>query len=138
MSKLAFGLTMMIVGIGGTFLTLAILIWSIELLKRLFPLEPAQAPPLRQIFSLERIPPQWREKLPLETIRAQWNQRLAPLQRASVAWLRNQGAALKRIASQGGHGAIFSSVQARIFGRVLPASRPERGAAANRDQTRPS
>src|SRR5690606_5691123 len=37
MSKLAFGLTMMIVGIGGTFLTLAILIWSIEFLKKLFP-----------------------------------------------------------------------------------------------------
>lgn len=38
MDKLAFGVTMMVVGIGGTFLTLAILIWSIQLLKKLFPL----------------------------------------------------------------------------------------------------
>jgi Na+-transporting methylmalonyl-CoA/oxaloacetate decarboxylase gamma subunit len=29
---------MMVVGVGGTFLTLAILIWSIQLLKRLMPL----------------------------------------------------------------------------------------------------
>ena len=28
---------MMVVGVGGTFLTLAILIWSIQLLKKLFP-----------------------------------------------------------------------------------------------------
>jgi hypothetical protein len=38
MDKLTFGLTMMVVGIGGTFLTLAILIWSIQLLKKIFPL----------------------------------------------------------------------------------------------------
>ena len=38
MDKWAFGITMMIVGVGGTFLTLAILIWSIQLLKKLFPL----------------------------------------------------------------------------------------------------
>jgi Na+-transporting methylmalonyl-CoA/oxaloacetate decarboxylase gamma subunit len=38
MDKWAFGFTMMIVGIGGTFLTLTILIWSIYLLKRVFPL----------------------------------------------------------------------------------------------------
>ncbi len=38
MDKLAFGLTMMIVGVGGTFLTLTILIWSIYLLKKVFPL----------------------------------------------------------------------------------------------------
>lgn len=34
-----FGLVMMIVGVGGTFLTLTILIWSIEILKKIFPLE---------------------------------------------------------------------------------------------------
>ncbi len=38
MDKWAFGVTMMVVGVGGTFLTLAILIWSIQLLKRLMPL----------------------------------------------------------------------------------------------------
>ena len=38
MDKWAFGITMMIVGIGGTFLTLAILIWSIQILKMIFPL----------------------------------------------------------------------------------------------------
>ncbi len=38
MDKLAFGVTMMVIGIGGTFFTLAILIWSIQLLKKLFPL----------------------------------------------------------------------------------------------------
>ncbi|MGC2777333.1 MAG: OadG family protein [Bradyrhizobium sp.] len=38
MDKLAFGITMMVVGVGGTFLTLAILIWTIQLLKKLFPL----------------------------------------------------------------------------------------------------
>ena len=38
MDKLTFGLTMMVVGIGGTFLTLSILIWSIMLLKKIFPL----------------------------------------------------------------------------------------------------
>lgn len=38
MDKWAFGVTMMVVGIGGTFLTLAVLIWSIQLLKKFFPL----------------------------------------------------------------------------------------------------
>jgi len=38
MDKWAFGVTMMVIGVGGTFLTLAILIWSIQLLKKLFPL----------------------------------------------------------------------------------------------------
>jgi Na+-transporting methylmalonyl-CoA/oxaloacetate decarboxylase gamma subunit len=38
MDKWAFGLTMTVVGVGGTFVTLAILIWSIQLLKRLMPL----------------------------------------------------------------------------------------------------
>jgi hypothetical protein len=38
MDKWTFGLTMMVVGIGGTFLTLSILIWSIQLLKKIFPL----------------------------------------------------------------------------------------------------
>lgn len=38
MDKWAFGLTMMVVGIGGTFLTLTILIWSIALLKKVFPI----------------------------------------------------------------------------------------------------
>ncbi len=38
MDKWAFGMTMMVVGVGGTFLTLAILIWSIQILKKVFPL----------------------------------------------------------------------------------------------------
>jgi Na+-transporting methylmalonyl-CoA/oxaloacetate decarboxylase gamma subunit len=38
MDKWAFGFTMMIIGVGGTFLTLTILIWSIYLLKKIFPL----------------------------------------------------------------------------------------------------
>jgi hypothetical protein len=38
MDKWAFGMTMLVVGVGGTFLTLAFLIWSIQLLKLLFPL----------------------------------------------------------------------------------------------------
>jgi len=37
MGKWAFGFTMMIVGVGGTFLTLAILILTINLLKKIFP-----------------------------------------------------------------------------------------------------
>jgi Na+-transporting methylmalonyl-CoA/oxaloacetate decarboxylase gamma subunit len=41
MDKWAFGLTITVVGVGGTFLTLSILIWSIQLLKKLMPL-PAQ------------------------------------------------------------------------------------------------
>jgi Na+-transporting methylmalonyl-CoA/oxaloacetate decarboxylase gamma subunit len=35
--KWAFGFTMMIVGIGGTFLTLAVLILTINILKKIFP-----------------------------------------------------------------------------------------------------
>ena len=38
MDKWAFGITMMVVGVGGTFLTLAIIIGSIQLLKKFFPL----------------------------------------------------------------------------------------------------
>jgi Na+-transporting methylmalonyl-CoA/oxaloacetate decarboxylase gamma subunit len=38
MDKWSFGLTLMIVGVGGTFVTLAILIAAIEALKKLFPL----------------------------------------------------------------------------------------------------
>jgi hypothetical protein len=37
MDKWQFGMTMVVVGIGGTFLTLAIIIAAIELLKRLLP-----------------------------------------------------------------------------------------------------
>ena len=38
MDKWSFGFTMMIVGVGGTFITLAVLIFAIELLKKVFPL----------------------------------------------------------------------------------------------------
>ena len=38
MDKWSFGFTMMIVGVGGTFLTLAILIFAIQVLKKIFPL----------------------------------------------------------------------------------------------------
>lgn len=41
MDNLSFGLTMMIVGVGGTFLTLWILGLAVDLLKKLYPL-PAQ------------------------------------------------------------------------------------------------
>jgi Na+-transporting methylmalonyl-CoA/oxaloacetate decarboxylase gamma subunit len=40
MDKWAFGFTMMIVGVGGTFLTLAILILTINILKKVFPVAP--------------------------------------------------------------------------------------------------
>lgn len=40
MDNMTFGWTMMIVGVGGTFLTLAILILMIEVLKKVFPLRP--------------------------------------------------------------------------------------------------
>jgi Na+-transporting methylmalonyl-CoA/oxaloacetate decarboxylase gamma subunit len=43
MDKWAFGLTMMVVGVGGTFLTLGILILTIHLLKKLFPAEADRA-----------------------------------------------------------------------------------------------
>jgi Na+-transporting methylmalonyl-CoA/oxaloacetate decarboxylase gamma subunit len=39
MDKWSFGLTMMVVGIGGTFLTLAILIGTINILKKIFPVD---------------------------------------------------------------------------------------------------
>ena len=39
MDKWAFGITMMVVGIGGTFFTMAILIVAIQLLKKIFPVE---------------------------------------------------------------------------------------------------
>jgi hypothetical protein len=39
MDKWTFGLTMMVVGIGGTFVTMAILIGAIQLLKKIFPVE---------------------------------------------------------------------------------------------------
>ncbi len=38
MDKWSFGFTMMIVGVGGTFLTLAVLIFVIQVLKKIFPL----------------------------------------------------------------------------------------------------
>ncbi len=43
MDKWAFGFTMMIVGIGGTFLTLSILILTINILKKIFPVTPDDA-----------------------------------------------------------------------------------------------
>jgi Na+-transporting methylmalonyl-CoA/oxaloacetate decarboxylase gamma subunit len=43
MDKWTFGLTMMVVGVGGTFLTLGILILTISLLKKLFPVETDRA-----------------------------------------------------------------------------------------------
>lgn len=39
MDNLSFGLTMMIVGVGGTFLTLWILGLAVDLLKKVFPLQ---------------------------------------------------------------------------------------------------
>jgi len=39
MDKWSFGITMMIVGVGGTFLTLWILSLVMDLLKKIFPLE---------------------------------------------------------------------------------------------------
>jgi hypothetical protein len=39
MDKWSFGITMMVVGIGGTFVTMAILIGAIQLLKKIFPVE---------------------------------------------------------------------------------------------------
>ena len=39
MDNLSFGLTMMLVGVGGTFLTLWVLGLCVDLLKRVFPLE---------------------------------------------------------------------------------------------------
>jgi Na+-transporting methylmalonyl-CoA/oxaloacetate decarboxylase gamma subunit len=48
MDKWAFGITMMVVGVGGTFLTLAILIWSIQLLKKIFPLSAADGDKSKQ------------------------------------------------------------------------------------------
>lgn len=39
LDNMTFGLVMTVVGVGGTFLTLTLLIWSIEILKKIFPLE---------------------------------------------------------------------------------------------------
>ena len=44
MDNWSFGLTMMIVGVGGTFLTLWVLGLVVDLLKKLFPLEPHKEP----------------------------------------------------------------------------------------------
>lgn len=128
MDKLAFGLTMMIVGIGGTFLTLTLLIWSIELLKKLFPLEPAQAGSAWQLLWWERIPPRWREKVPVETIRTQWSQGLASMQRVRVAWVQklpidrlqyrwHQTLRLEQMLARENRRAMFSSVRDRLSGR---------------------
>ncbi|TRZ67505.1 MAG: hypothetical protein D4S02_05080 [Rhodocyclaceae bacterium] len=45
MDKWDFGLTMMIVGMGGTFLTLWVLSLVMDLLKKIFPLAPKAASP---------------------------------------------------------------------------------------------
>jgi hypothetical protein len=132
MDKLAFGLTMMIVGIGGTFLTLGILIWSIELLKKLFPLEPSQAGMAGPLISLERLPPQWRAKIPVEKVRLRWNQQLASMQHAHRTW--QQSLPAKRIS------AHWSSVHGRIFGRGAGGVAPpthKAPAKTHHDQTRP-
>jgi len=43
MDKWSFGLTMMLVGIGGTFLTLGVLTLVMNLLKKMFPLRAEEA-----------------------------------------------------------------------------------------------
>jgi Na+-transporting methylmalonyl-CoA/oxaloacetate decarboxylase gamma subunit len=45
MDKWTFGITMMIVGVGGTFLTLWILSLSVDLLKKVFPLSAEEKGP---------------------------------------------------------------------------------------------
>ena len=45
MDNWTFGLTLMIVGVGGTFLTLWILSLMVDLLKRIFPLQEEPAGP---------------------------------------------------------------------------------------------
>lgn len=45
MDKWTFGLTLMIVGIGGTFLTLWVLSFVVDLLKKLFPLKSGEGTP---------------------------------------------------------------------------------------------
>lgn len=136
MNKLAFGLTMMIIGIGGTFLTLIILIWSIELLKKLFPLEPAQAGSTGQFFSLERIPPQWREKIPIDRIRLRWNQRLASTQHVHATSVQKVPG--KRITAQRSRSPLLSSLHARMFGRSAAPSADNAPTEEHRDQTKPS
>lgn len=42
MDKWSFGLTLLVVGIGGTFITLWVLGLATELLKKIFPLEPEE------------------------------------------------------------------------------------------------
>ena len=48
MDKWTFGLTLMIVGVGGTFLTLWVMSLVIDLLKKIFPLQEAAAAPERK------------------------------------------------------------------------------------------
>ena len=45
MDKWSFGITMMLVGVGGTFLTLWVLGVVVDLLKRVFPLEQKEPGP---------------------------------------------------------------------------------------------
>lgn len=45
MDKWTFGLTLMIVGIGGTFLTLWVLSLVVDVLKKFFPLSPGDRTP---------------------------------------------------------------------------------------------
>jgi Na+-transporting methylmalonyl-CoA/oxaloacetate decarboxylase gamma subunit len=137
MNKLAFGLTMMIIGIGGTFLTLIILIWSIELLKKLFPLEPAQAGSTGQLFSPERIPPQWRAKIPIDRIRLRWSQRLASMQHVHATSVQKVPG--ERITTQRSRSPLLSSLHARMFGRSsAPSSADSAPTEEHRDQTKPS
>jgi Na+-transporting methylmalonyl-CoA/oxaloacetate decarboxylase gamma subunit len=42
MGDLTFGLTLMIIGMGGTFITLGLIIVGIEFLKKAFPIQPKQ------------------------------------------------------------------------------------------------
>jgi len=42
MDKWSFGLTLLVVGVGGTFLTLWLLGLATEVLKKVFPLEPEE------------------------------------------------------------------------------------------------
>ncbi len=136
MNKLAFGLTMMIIGIGGTFLTLIILIWSIELLKKLFPLEPAQAGSTGQFFSLGRISPQWREKIPIDRIRLRWNQRLASTQHVHATSVQKVPG--ERITAQRSRSPLLSSLHARMFGRGAAPPADNAPTEEHRDQTKPS
>ncbi len=48
MDKFTFGFTMLVVGMGGTLLTLAIMSAIMALLKRIFPLEQEKKSPVKQ------------------------------------------------------------------------------------------